>query len=120
MILDKELMMSTKQALTAAAMSENVIDQGAAGDAYDALWLVLDVTTAITGTLSLALETDSNTNFSTAKEVLVSLAAVNARPVGNVYKGRLPKGCKRYLRMSYDGTVSAGAVSAYLVRDVAI
>ena len=118
MILDKELMMSNKQALTTAASSTDVIDLGAAGDAYSSLWLVVNIDTAITGTLGIALETDSDVGFATANVTLVSLAAANARPAGNVYKARLPLGCKRFLRMAYTGTVSAGVVSAFLVQDV--
>lgn len=119
MILDKELIFSNKQALTAAGASTDVVDQGAAGDAYDALWLVVNVTTAITGNLGFDLETDDNSSFTSAKKLL-SIAAADRTAIENIFKGRLPKGCERYLRILYTGTVSAGNMSAFLVKDLAI
>jgi len=119
MILDKELIFSNKQALTAAGASTDVVDQGAAGDSYNALWLVVNVTTAITGTLGFDLECDDNSDFSSAKKLL-SIAAAERTVTGNIFKGRLPKGCERYLRILYTGTVSAGNMTAFLTKDVAI
>ena len=70
MILDKELVFADKQSVTAAGASTNIVDQGAAGDSYDALWLVVNVTTATTGTLGFDLETDDNSEFSGAVKLL--------------------------------------------------
>ena len=119
MILDKELIFADKQSVTAAGASTNIVDQGAAGDSYDALWLVVNVTTATTGTLGFDLETDDNSEFSGATKLL-SIAAANRTVTGNIFKGRLPKGCERYLRILWSGTVSAGNMTAFLVKDVAI
>ena len=119
MILDKELIFADKQPVTAAGASTNVVDQGAAGDSYDALWLVVSVTTATTGTLGFDLETDDNSDFSSATKLL-SIAAANRTVTGNIFKGRLPKGCERYLRILWTGTVSAGNMTAFLTKDVAI
>ena len=119
MILDKELVFADKQSVTAAGASTNVVDQGAAGDSYNALWLIVNVTTATTGTLGFDLETDDNSEFSGATKLL-SIAAANRTVTGNIFKGRLPKGCERYLRILWSGTVSAGNMTAFLVKDVAI
>ena len=119
MILDKELIFADKQSLAAAGASTNIVDQGAAGDSYDALWLVVTVTTAITGNLGFDLETDDNSDFNSAKKLL-SIAAADRAATGNIFKGRLPKGCERYLRILWTGTVSAGNMSAFLVKDLAI
>lgn len=119
MILDKELIFADKQSVTAAGASTNVVDQGAAGDSYNALWLIVNVTTATTGTLGFDLETDDNSDFSSATKLL-SIAAANRTVTGNIFKGRLPKGCERYLRILWTGTVSAGNMTAFLVKDLAI
>ena len=119
MILDKELIFADKQSIAAAGASTNVVDQGAAGDSYNALWLIVNVTTATTGTLGFDLETDDNSDFTSATKLL-SIAAANRTATGNIFKGRLPKGCERYLRILWSGTVSAGNMTAFLVKDVAI
>jgi hypothetical protein len=119
MILDKELIFADKQSVTAAGASSNIVDQGAAGDSYDALWLVVNVATAITGNLGFDLETDDNSEFSGATKLL-SIAAADRTVTGNIFKGRLPKGCERYLRILWSGTVSAGNMTAFLAKDVAI
>ena len=119
MILDKELIFADKQPVTAAGASTNVVDQGAAGDSYNALWLIVNVTTATTGTLGFDLETDDNSDFTSATKLL-SIAAANRTATGNIFKGRLPKGCERYLRIAWTGTVSAGNMTAFLVKDLAI
>ena len=119
MILDKELIFADKQSVTAAGASSNVVDQGAAGDSYDALWLIVNVTTATTGTLGFDLETDDNSEFTSATKLL-SIGAANRTATGNIFTGRLPKGCERYLRVLWSGTVSAGNMTAFLTKDVAI
>lgn len=119
MILDKELIFADKQSIAAAGASTNVVDQGAAGDSYNALWLIVNVTTATTGTLGFDLETDDNSDFTSATKLL-SIAAANRTATGNIFKGRLPKGCERYLRVLWTGTVSAGNMTAFLTKDVAI
>ena len=119
MILDKELIFAEKQPVTTAGASTNIVDQGAAGDSYDALWLVVNVTTATTGTLGFDLETDDNSEFSGATKLL-SIAAADRAATGNIFKGRLPKGCERYLRIFWSGTVTAGNMTAFLAKDVAI
>ena len=62
MILDKELIFSEGQSLSAAGPSTNVVDQGAAGDAYVALWLVVNAAD-VAETLGFDLETDSAEAF---------------------------------------------------------
>ena len=88
MILDKELIFADKQSVTAAGASTNVVDQGAAGDSYNALWLIVNVTTATTGTLGFDLETDDNSDFTSATKLL-SIAAANRTATGNIFNGLL-------------------------------
>lgn len=119
MIIDKELMFSNAQALTAAAVSTNVVDQGAAGDAYAALWLVVNNSAAITGTLGFELQTSADEAF-TSPITLMSIAAAARSAAGNIFKGRIPVGAKKYLRLNYTGAPTAGSVSAFLVKDARI
>lgn len=119
MILDKQLFFSDKQTLTAVAVSTNVVDQGAAGDAYDALWFVLNVTTAITGTLGFELQTSTDEAF-TSPIKLCTLAAAAHGSTGNVIITRVPKGAKKYLRVNYIGAPTAGAVTAFLAKDISL
>lgn len=118
MILDKELIFSEGQSLSAAGPSTNVVDQGAAGDAYVALWLVVNAAD-VTGTLGFDLETDSAEAFSSA-ETLLSVTAAERAEDGAIFKGRVPRGAKKYLRVKYTGTVTAATVTAFLTKDVSI
>ncbi|MEG1825114.1 MAG: hypothetical protein RRY12_10780 [Cloacibacillus sp.] len=117
MILDKENMFSNEQTLSAAAVSTNVVDLGVAGDAYVAPWLVVNIAAALTGTLGFELQTSDTENF-TATTVLASVAAAARSGTGRVAAMRIPKGAKRYLRVEYKGTVSAGKVTSFLAQDI--
>ena len=81
MILDKELIFSEGQSLSAAGPSTNVVDQGAAGDAYVALWLVVNAAD-VSGTLGFDLETDSAEAFSSAESLMSVTAAARTQPDG--------------------------------------
>ena len=51
MILDKELIFSTAQEVKSGTTdSTNIVDMGAGGDAYEALWFVVQVDTAAAAT----------------------------------------------------------------------
>lgn len=129
MILDKELVFSDAQAETTVAVheSDNIIDLTAAGDAIDSLWLVVAVQTTVTSdgnaTVAFALQTDSAANFATADTLLSTAAlAKTALTAGTqVIRTRIPMGCKRYLRVTYNiGTavLTAGKFDAYLVSGI--
>lgn len=128
MILDKELIFSSSQAVTAAAASTDIIDQGSAANALgEELYLVITCNTAATAagaaTVNFQLQTDDNSSFSSPAILLetgdVAKTALTANKV--VFKGKLPVGAERYLRVYYNvltGPLTAGAFSAYLVKEV--
>ena len=119
MLLDETLVFSEAQAITAEAASTNVVDQGAAGDAYNALWVVVNVKVDFTGATALGVnvETADNASF-TGPKVLASVQAPAAslKAGNNIVALRLPAGCKRYIRLKYvpTGSPTAGKVKAFL------
>ena len=127
MIMDKRLEFSESQELTASAASTNYIDLLAFGDAINELYLVVQVDqksdSADDGeTVGAVLQSDDNSSFSspTAETASVSCAQIAAGTT--VFKGRVPRGMGRYLRMYYTvgGTaLTANAkVSAFLTDNV--
>ena len=126
MIIDKDLYVSTAQAVTSTAASEDYVDQLVAGDAYaNELYLVCRVGTAFANatSMTITLETDTNANFATALKTLASSGVIleNALTENTeVFKIRLPKGLKRYFRVYYtvNGTHNAGTIDAFLTSDV--
>jgi hypothetical protein len=138
MLLDKQNEFSDSQAVTATAISTNVIDTmpgnsftnvvqnlgGFAGAAF----LVVQVDTTFTAggaaTLTISLESDSTANLATSPTVHFSTAAL---AVATLTAGRtllvipLPLGdFERYLGVRYTvatGPMTAGAISAFLTRD---
>jgi len=121
MLLDNTLVFSEEQAVTASAASTNIIDQKAAGDAYGALWLVVKVAAdfATLTSLTVGVQTDSASNFSSA----VTLASTGAVAAANLVEGayicclRLPADCKRYIRLYYTvggSNATTGKVNAFL------
>lgn len=127
MILDKELIFSTSQAVTAAAASTDIVDQGSAANAIGKeLYLVVVCNTAATAagaaTVNFQLQTDDNSGFSSPAILLetgdIAKTALTANKV--VFKGKIPVGSERFLRLYYNvltGPLTAGAFSAYLVHD---
>jgi hypothetical protein len=145
MILDSQTVLSgtttaagvtTGQAITATAISENVIDLRIAatpalvdeGMNPDETWLIVLVQTAAAGgdaakTLTITLESDSTANLATAPVVHASTAAITGATLVAGYEAwriPLPSGnYKRYLGLRY--TVSAGftsfAIRAFIVAD---
>lgn len=119
MLLDKNLVFSDKQEIKATAVSTNVIDQTAAGDALHGVWLHLLVDEAFTGgtAYEAALETSDDENF-TAKKTLVkfSFAPTDMTAGACLAKVLLPVGALRYLRLAYTvtGTGTAGKLSAFI------
>jgi hypothetical protein len=127
MIMDKNLMVSAAQAVTASAASTNYIDLGAAGDAYVSSWLVVQVREAATAsgsaTVDIDIQCDDNTSFSSATSLYKVSAVPKATLVANyeAIKVRIPQGCERYLRVYYTvatGPLTAGTFDAFVVSDV--
>lgn len=112
----------------ATLVSTNVIDLGSAGDAGEELYLLCQVKTTFDSveedaTLVVKLYTDSDVAFGTKVLLLETAAIAEATLVAGyrIIAVRLPKGCKRYLRMEYTTAVhafTAGALEAMLVPNV--
>lgn len=124
MYLDKQNLYSEDQALTATAVSTNVIDHTVTelgpGEPVE---VIAQVTEAFTGGTSVAvtLQTDSDEAFGTAVDV-VSTAAIAVASLVAGYQFRLstlPVGLLRYTRLNYTvvGTPTAGAVTSGLALD---
>lgn len=128
MIIDKELMMSNAQAVTATAASTGVIDLGARlglenGGLSDDLWLQIRVDTAAaasgSATVAFAFETDDDEAFGTATTLWSRAATGKALLVAgySVARFKLPIGMKRYARVYYTvatGPLTAGKFDAFI------
>jgi hypothetical protein len=127
MIIDKQNLFSEDQAVTASAVSTNVIDLGAEGtgtpspNLKDAeLFVQVTEAFATLTSLTVALQTDSAEGFGTVETVLQSAAIpVASLLVGYKFKLRgLPEGLSRYVRLNYTvagSNASAGKIFAGLV-----
>lgn len=134
MLLDTQLKFSDVQALTATAISTNVVDlrnaatplvvdEGLAAN----IWLEIHIITSAAGgdaakTITFTLESDSTADLATAPTVHYTSAAVAGSGVvaGNVpVRIKIPSGLyKRYLGVRY--TVSAGFTSFTLTAFVGL
>ena len=125
MILDKQLIFSNGQALTATADSTNVIDLGQTrANEGEPTEILLQVDTALTSggasTLVVSLVTDDNEAFSSATTLLSTPAIPKATLVrGYQFSiGYLPPNVERYVKLVYTvGTAdfTAGNINAALV-----
>lgn len=127
MILDKDLQLSSAQALGngTGTASTNYIDTGVARDlgTGEQMEVVVQVTTAMVGagTSVVTLQQDDDPAFGTATtaQTIGTFAATSA--AGTMLSAKLQPGAitKRYLRLMYtQGVVTAGAVSAHLALGV--
>lgn len=124
MILDKQNMFSEGQAVTASAASTNVIDLGGPDSGRSDLEIFCKVSEAFNNLTSLGVkaQTDSAENFSTAEDLPVAqtLPLASLTLNAEVFKVKLPHGCKRYVRLYYTVTGTApttGKITAGLVLD---
>lgn len=135
MFVDKQLELSDSQAVTATALSTNVIDTLPTGvlqpnltqnlGGMGACFLVVQVDVAFAGGTSLAvsLESDSTANLATSPTVHYSSGALltAALTTGTKLIIPLPIGAyEKYLGARYTvvGTMSGGSLSAFIVRDI--
>lgn len=130
MIFDRSLLMSNAQAITASAASTDVIDLGTTGTVFgNSTALVRDVgrgyeipirvqvVTAFNNltSLSVAVQTDDNSGFSTAKTVAISQAIPLASLVaGYVFEevALIVGTNERYLRLNYTVVGTAPTLGA--------
>lgn len=133
MYVDSHLLFSDAQAVTAAAASTNYVDLSAVRKmgVGQPLYLVVICVVAMTdsgsdSTLAVILQTDDNTSFSSASEVmsLGSFAAVSA--AGTRLIAPLPpapaNAFERYARVYYtpaNGNLSQGSFDAFIALDIA-
>ena len=130
MILDKELVFSDSQAVTAAAASTNVLDLSAVRNVGvgENLYLVVACTVAMTdgssdSTLAVTIETDDNESFTTAvaRQTVGTFAALSA--IGTRYIVRLQPEVlnERYMRVYYtpaSGNLTTGSFDAFICHGI--
>ncbi|EAS2156610.1 hypothetical protein BBD74_12295 [Salmonella enterica] len=131
MILDKLLMFSEKQAVTASAASTDVVDLGPIdGTSRDIgvgypleFWATVDTTATAAGaaTLNVQLQTspDNSTWTTIYDSGALALAALTAGK--RLFSAKVPAGVQRYLRVNYTvgtGPLTAGAFTSGINLDV--
>lgn len=140
MIMDKFLEFSDAQAVTATAISTNVVDLYPLGNntvtnltrdigTGEDIYLVINTLTAATdtgsdATLTITLESDDNTSLSspTVHYTSATFAFAAFSPAGTqLVKIKLPAGAyERYIGVRYtvaSGPLTAGTFDAFLVKD---
>jgi len=127
MIIDKQLLMSEDQAITATAVSTNVIDLGAAGVAEGhPLRVLAQVTANFAALTSLKCDVQTATDAAFTSPVILqgdSLTLANSQLVaGEKFTLGTLSGNKvlRYVRLNYTVTgdnATAGTITASLVLD---
>lgn len=141
MYIDSQELFSDAQAVTATAISTNVLDLNAASASNvpllqdigigEDMYLVVTTQTTATdsgsdATLTLTLESDSTADLATSPTVHIStgpIAFANFATAGStVFAGRLPSGdYERYLGARYtiaSGPLTAGKFNAFLTKDI--
>jgi hypothetical protein len=122
-VLDRQVLFSDSQAVTASAVSTDVVDLGSsrdigAGAPVDVVLQVTETFTAAGGaTLTGALQTASDEAFSSP----LTLTSTGALALADLTVGRkisissVPRGTLRFLRLAYTvatGPMTAGRVTA--------
>ncbi|CAH1462942.1 Uncharacterised protein [Klebsiella pneumoniae] len=120
MLLDQQALFSAAQAITATAASTNVIDTGSNKDVgkYGDIPLLIQVVEGFNNltSLTVTVQTDDNSAFSSAADVLSMTIPLASLVLG--YKSpviTLPMKMERYIRLNYTVTGTApttGKVSA--------
>lgn len=131
MILDKLLMFSEAQAVTASAASTDVIDLGPIdgtrrdiGVGYPLeLFVNVNTTAAAAGaaTVNIQLQTSPDNSAWTTLASTSDLALSSLTSGKRVWSQKVPQGVQRYLRVNYvvgTGPLTAGAFTAGINLDV--
>lgn len=122
MILDANLIFSNEQTVT-ETVDSNVIDFEQPGDAVgQELTLRTVVSSTFAGLTSLSITLKTSADGSEWKDVLI----VPAVPVADLAKGaevfsiRVPKGLKRYVKLTYNvtGAGTAGKLTAFMSKEI--
>lgn len=131
MILDKLLMFSEKQAVTASAASTDVIDLGPIdgtrrdiGVGYPLeFWATVDTTATAAGAATLNVQLQTSPDNSTWTTIYDSGAlALSALTAGKrLFSAKVPAGVQKYIRVNYSvgtGPLTAGAFTSGINLDV--
>lgn len=112
MLLDQQALFSVAQAITATAASTNVIDTGSNKDVgkYGDIPLLIQVVEGFNNltSLTVTVQTDDNSAFSSAADVLSMTIPLASLVLG--YKSpviTLPMKMERYIRLNYTVTGTA-------------
>jgi len=112
MLLDQQAIFSAAQAITATAASTNVIDTGSNKDVgkYGDIPLLIQVVEGFNNltSLTVTVQTDDNSAFSSAADVLSMTIPLASLVLG--YKSpviTLPMKMERYIRLNYTVTGTA-------------
>lgn len=112
MLLDQQALFSAAQAITATAASTNVIDTGSNKDVgkYGDIPLLIQVVEGFNNltSLTVTVQTDDNSAFSSAADVLSMTIPLASLVMG--YKSpviTLPMKMERYIRLNYTVTGTA-------------
>lgn len=112
MLLDQQALFSAAQAITATAASTNVIDTGSNKDVgkYGDIPLLIQVVEGFNNltSLTVTVQTDDNSAFSSAADVLTMTIPLASLVLG--YKSpviTLPMKMERYIRLNYTVTGTA-------------
>lgn len=112
MLLDQQALFSAAQAITASAASTNVIDTGSNKDVgkYGDIPLLIQVVEGFNNltSLTVTVQTDDNSAFSSAADVLSMTIPLASLVLG--YKSpviTLPMKMERYIRLNYTVTGTA-------------
>ncbi|HFZ2429921.1 TPA: Bbp16 family capsid cement protein [Klebsiella pneumoniae] len=112
MLLDQQALFSAAQAITATAASTNVIDTGSNKDVgkYGDIPLLIQVVEGFNNltSLTVTVQTDENSAFSSAADVLSMTIPLASLVLG--YKSpviTLPMKMERYIRLNYTVTGTA-------------
>ncbi|HHL5027145.1 TPA: Bbp16 family capsid cement protein [Klebsiella pneumoniae] len=112
MLLDQQALFSAAQAITATAASTNVIDTGSNKDVgkYGDIPLLIQVVEGFNNltNLTVTVQTDDNSAFSSAADVLSMTIPLASLVLG--YKSpviTLPMKMERYIRLNYTVTGTA-------------
>ncbi|HDE1913022.1 Bbp16 family capsid cement protein [Klebsiella pneumoniae] len=112
MLLDQQALFSAAQAITATAASTNVIDTGSNKDVgkYGDIPLLIQVVEGFNNltSLTVTVQTDDNSAFSSAADVLSMTIPLASLVLG--YKSpiiTLPMKMERYIRLNYTVTGTA-------------
>lgn len=112
---DNETMFSNRQTLADSA-SERMVDGGDDLGLGEPVYLQVALSPGCMGSLAVNLETSASPGMTDAVRVVQYLVAADRVAKGGVVLAApLPTGCKRYLRLSYEGATN-GLITAGLVQ----